>query len=99
MSERNIEWESPQGITESMVYERDEVTLRHMRLTESSSVKVIRSKLGLSQAAFAAVMRVNERTVQDWEEGRAQPRGAVKALLRIAEAKPDMFLKLTSKSR
>jgi putative transcriptional regulator len=55
---------------------------------------VIRSKLNLSQAAFAGLMGVSLRTVQDWEQGRRKPSGPAEALLRIAEQKPEVFTQI-----
>ena len=57
--------------------------------------KVIRTRLKLSQSAFAGLMGVSVRTVQDWEQGRRKPSGPAIALLRIAEQKPDVFMKLS----
>lgn len=47
-----------------------------------------RLKLGLSQADFAAMLGVSARTLQDWEQGRREPSGAAKALLKVAVAAP-----------
>ncbi|MBI5308997.1 MAG: helix-turn-helix domain-containing protein [Planctomycetes bacterium] len=55
---------------------------------------LIRSKLKLSQSAFAGLMGVSLRTVQDWEQGRRRPSGPAVALLRIAEQKPEVFVQL-----
>jgi putative transcriptional regulator len=63
-------------------------------LKEPASPQVIRAKLKLSQAAFAGLMGVSLRTVQDWEQGRRKPNGAAIALLRIAEQKPEVFTQL-----
>ena len=48
----------------------------------------------LSQTAFAGLMGVSLRTVQDWEQGRRKPSGPAEALLRIADQRPDVFLDL-----
>jgi putative transcriptional regulator len=39
-------------------------------------------------------MGVSLRTVQDWEQGRREPSGPAKSLLRIAEQHPSVFLNL-----
>lgn len=52
---------------------------------------MIRTKLNLSQAAFAGLMGVSLRTIQDWEQGRRKPSGPAEALLRIAEQMPEVF--------
>ena len=48
-----------------------------------------RAKVGLSQNAFAELLGVSLRTVQDWEQGRRKPTGAAQTLLRIAAQHPE----------
>jgi len=78
-----------------LVYKSGKKTLRTHALKEPAPVRVIRAKLELSQAAFAGLMGVSVRTVQDWEQGRRKPSGPAVALLRIAEQKPDVFIRLS----
>ena len=54
-----------------------------------SPVAETRMKVGLTQAAFAQLLGVSARTLQDWEQGRRQPTGAAKTLLRVAEQHPE----------
>lgn len=51
-------------------------------------VKVIREKVGLSQAHFAMLIGVSKRTLENWEQGRRHPTGPAKALLRILDVDP-----------
>ena len=51
-------------------------------------VKAIRNKTGMSQTAFAATFALNRRTLQDWEQGKAVPDGAVRAYLTVIERNP-----------
>jgi putative transcriptional regulator len=60
----------------------------------ATSAQEIRKRLGLSQSAFAAMMGVSLRTLQEWEQGRHQPSGPALALLRIADQEPDVFLRI-----
>lgn len=53
-----------------------------------------RSKVGLSQEEFARLLGVSPRTLQDWEQGRREPTGAAKTLLRVAYSHPEVLLKL-----
>ena len=55
-------------------------------------VKNIRSKTGLSQSAFAGLLGVSVRTLQEWEQGRRTPKGPAQALLRVAERHPKALL-------
>ena len=52
-----------------------------------------RLKLGMSQTEFASMLGVSARTLQDWEQGRRQPSGAAKALLKVATASPNVVRK------
>jgi putative transcriptional regulator len=63
-------------------------------LDEPSHPKEIRAQLKLSQTAFAGLMGVSVRTIQDWEQDRRTPSGPAKSLLRIAEQHPDIFLEM-----
>ncbi len=49
-----------------------------------------RTKLGISQHEFASLLGVSVRTLQDWEQGRREPSGAARTLLRIATQFPDV---------
>ena len=51
-----------------------------------------RAKTGLSQQDFADLLGVSARTLQDWEQGRREPTGAAKTLLRVAATHPKVLL-------
>jgi putative transcriptional regulator len=55
---------------------------------------VARAKVGLSQQDFALLLGVSPRTLQDWEQGRREPTGAARTLLRVAVANPKALLAL-----
>ncbi len=55
-------------------------------------VKAIREKMGVSQDKFAVILGVSKRTVENWEQGRRQPTGAARSLLKIVEADPQHAL-------
>ena len=95
MSKRDIGQEILDGIREVKAYKAGTKILRVHSLRAPSSPKVIRAKLKLSQSAFAGLMGVSLRTVQDWEQGRRKPSGPAVALLRIAEQKPEVFMQLS----
>ena len=95
MSKRDIGQEILDGILEVKSYKTGTKNLRTHTLKEPAPPQVIRAKLKLSQAAFAGLMGVSLRTVQDWEQGRRKPSGPAAALLRIAEQKPEVFTQLS----
>jgi putative transcriptional regulator len=94
MSERDIGLEILEGIREIKAFKEGRVELETRELLPPASPQQIRRQLKLSQAAFAGLMGVSLRTVQDWEQGRRQPSGPAKSLLRIAEQRPDVFVQM-----
>ena len=56
-------------------------------------IKMVRENLNASQNEFALMIGVSVRTLQNWEQGRRQPEGPAKALLRIASKNPSAVLK------
>ncbi|MAM56412.1 MAG: transcriptional regulator [Salinicola sp.] len=94
MGERNIGAEILDGIQEIKQFKKGKLALRTQELSEPSPPKAIRLKLKLSQSAFAGLMGVSVQMLQDWEQGRREPRGPAIALLRIAEQHPEVFEKL-----
>ncbi len=55
-------------------------------------IKRIRNRLDVSQTQFALMIGVSKSTLQNWEQGRREPDGPAKALLRIVDKKPDAVL-------
>ncbi len=94
MNNQDIGNEILDGLNEMKDHKKGKVTLRTTQLSEPSEPKVIRSKLKLSQSAFAGLLGVSTRTLQDWEQGRRTPQGPAVALLRIAEQHPEVFTDL-----
>jgi len=94
MNKRNIGTEILNGIREIEKFKEGKVQLKVTELSEPSPPQVIRSKLKMSQSAFAGLLGVSMRTLQDWEQGRREPQGPAVALLRIAEQHPEVFAQL-----
>ncbi|MDP1957874.1 MAG: helix-turn-helix domain-containing protein, partial [Rhodocyclaceae bacterium] len=53
-----------------------------------------RSHSGLSQAEFAMALGVSKRTLENWEQGRAEPTGPAKVLLNLVAKYPDTVKRL-----
>lgn len=67
---------------------------KRKKVMPKSQVARVRLKSGLSQADFAAVLGVSKRTLEQWEQGRREPSGAAKTLLRIAERHPEVLIEV-----
>src|SRR5580765_2653396 len=54
-------------------------------------VRQVRARCGLTQAAFAEKIEVPIETVRNWEQGKRQPRGPARALLKLIDQAPVTF--------
>jgi len=54
----------------------------------------LREKLHLSRGVFARYLRTNERTLENWEQGRAKPNAQAALLIRMVEQFPDTVERL-----
>jgi putative transcriptional regulator len=94
MTKREIGLEILEGIQEIKAFKAGKRNLRTRKLKSPAPPQEIRVQLRLSQATFAGMMGVSVRTIQEWEQGRREPSGPAKALLRIAEQHPEVFKEL-----
>lgn len=71
-------------------------SVRQMKSGQASRATVVakspvveaRNRLAMNQREFARLLGVSVRTLQAWEQGRREPSGAAKTLLKIAVANP-----------
>ncbi|MFN7271925.1 MAG: NadS family protein [Gammaproteobacteria bacterium] len=59
---------------------------------DATSIKALRARLELSQAKFAALLDIDLGTLRNWEQGRREPTGPAKALLRAIRNDPEAVL-------
>src|SRR5712671_5293644 len=78
------------GLKQAAAHFRGEVKLPsyEYNIPERVDVRAVRERSGLSQAQFAGRYALNPRTVQDWEQGRAEPDVAVRAYLTVIDRNP-----------
>lgn len=60
---------------------------------DALQVRNIRKSTGLSQVRFAEMIDVQVATLRNWEQGRREPTGPAKALLRAIRNDPDHVLR------
>jgi putative transcriptional regulator len=61
-------------------------------VVDAVMVQKIRASTGLSQAKFAKVINVEVATLRNWEQGRREPTGPARALLRAIRKDPKRVL-------
>jgi putative transcriptional regulator len=69
---------------------------KRFRAEPRSPVVRARLKSGLTQAQFAALLGVSRRTLEQWEQGRRQPSGAVRMLIKVAELHPEVLREIAA---
>ena len=76
------------GLLEAVAIARGEAEPARVYVPPQVDVKAIRKKLHLTQSEFAARFSFNIARVRDWEQGRSQPDGALRAYLLVIERQP-----------
>jgi putative transcriptional regulator len=67
---------------------RGEQAAGRVTTVRPEDVKAIRARLGKTQTEFALMIGVSPATLRNWEQGRRQPDGPARALLRVAARHP-----------
>ncbi len=65
---------------------------RVYKIDTSNPAQAARVHLKLSQEKFAKLLGVSVATLRNWEQGRREPTGAAKVLLRVAQKHPEALL-------
>jgi putative transcriptional regulator len=64
------------------------------RMQRVSRVKVLRQRLGMTQAEFADAFHLPITTLRDWEQQRSKPDAPARALLLAIERAPELMRRL-----
>ena len=80
-----------------------QITLRSYKVeakplpeVDSKLIRQTRQRLRCSRAVFARKLRINERTLEKWEQGRAKPNPQAAALVLLVRRYPDTLQRLES---
>ena len=87
MEDRDFQ-ELLEGVREMKAIERGERKAVRVTRFSEPDVAALRAQFGVSQREFAALLAINIRTLQDWEQGRRSPRGPARVLLNVVERYP-----------
>jgi putative transcriptional regulator len=105
MAKRNIFGELRDGVAAMKNHREGKLTLRSYKMdvmplpkVDSKMLRDTRKKLRCSRAVFARKLRINERTLEKWEQGRAKPNPQAAALVLLVRKYPDTIARLDSLS-
>ena len=91
-----------ESVKEGMAILRDDAEPSRVFEVEKQSaedVKSIRSRIGVSQPEFAAMLGISVRTLENWEQGHRTPKGPARVLLKVAEAHPEVIWEVVKPKR
>src|SRR5258708_12286731 len=90
-----------EGIAAMKAHRQGKITLRTHNVevsplpsVDSKLIRDTRKKLHCSRAVFARKLRINERTLEKWEQGRAKPNPQAAALVLLVRKFPDTLPRL-----
>ena len=70
------------------------VEIKPVLVVRAKDLLELRERLQLSRAVFAGYLRINARTLENWEQGRARPNAQAAVLIRLVEQFPDTVARL-----
>ena len=101
MAKRVIFGELMEGVGAMKGLREGKLTLRSYKVevaplpkVDSKLLRDTRKKLRCSRAVFARKLRINERTLEKWEQGRAKPNPQAAALVLLVRMYPDTLQRL-----
>jgi putative transcriptional regulator len=101
MAKRDVFSELMEGMVAMKAHRQGKITLRSYNVEATPLPKVdlklirdTRKKLHCSRAVFAHKLRINERTLEKWEQGRAKPNPQAAALVLLVRKYPDTLARL-----
>jgi putative transcriptional regulator len=101
MAKRDIFGELMEGVAAMKAHRQGTITLHTYKVkatplpkVDSKLIRDTRKKLRCSRAVFARKLRINERTLEKWEQGRAKPNPQAAALVLLVRKYPDTLARL-----
>ncbi len=101
MAKRDIFGELVEGVAAMKSHREGKLTLRSYKVDaaplpklDSKLIRDTRKRLRCSRAVFARKLRINERTLEKWEQGRAKPNPQAAALVLLVRKYPDTLARL-----
>jgi putative transcriptional regulator len=99
--ERDIFNEMLAGVEEMKAHREGKITLRSYKeeatplpKVDAKMIRETRNLFRVSRAVFARQLRINERTLEKWEQGLGKPNKQAAALILLARKFPDTLERL-----
>lgn len=88
LSDKKIEASAKADKDARLITKKQLTSFKRVHSLKAADIKSIREKLCMSQTIFAAYFGISTRTLQEWEQGRRQPRGPACTLLAVIDREP-----------
>jgi len=89
---RELFAELVKSVQEMRAIQRGQRKPARVTVVEPVHVQAIRKRLGMTQPEFAQLIGVSVATLRNWEQGRRQPHGPARALLKVVAKNPKAVL-------
>ena len=103
MSKRNLFTEIEEGFDAMAGQRAGKCTLRTHKIEGTPVPEIppeqlvaLRQKLNLSRPVFADYLRTKDRTLENWEQGRAKPNAQATVLIHLVAKYPDTVKRLAT---
>lgn len=103
MTKRNLFAEIEEGLNALQEHRKGKRTLRTHKVQRDPVPEIspeelvaLRTRLNLSRPVFADYLRTNDRTLENWEQGRARPNAQANLLIHLVARYPDTMKRLAS---
>lgn len=100
---RNLFAELREGLSALEQARQGKLTLRThgaklapLSVPDGGELIALREQLNMSRPIFAMYLRTNARTLENWEQGRAQPNAQATTLIRLVQKYPETLAQLAS---
>ena len=100
---RSVFYEIKEGMRALAASREGKLTLRTHEVETKPTPKLspkelvrVREDLRVSRSVFAAYLRTNVRTLENWEQGRAKPNAQAALLIKMVEEFPDTVERLAA---
>jgi putative transcriptional regulator len=101
MAKRKLFDELIEGVAAMKKHREGKLTLRSYKdevaplpTVDSKFIRETRKRMRCSRGVFARKLRINERTLEKWEQGRAKPNPQAAALVLLVRRYPDTLARL-----
>ena len=87
------------GLNEVLAYAKGEPVDMVVHHIPAPDVRAIRERMGMNQTDFARTFGITVDTLRNWEQGRRNPQGTARTLLKVMDKEPEAVKRALAAAR